>query len=196
MIATLTQPMMPKERLLTPKEFMEIVYQGTLPDMEKLELIRGRMVEKMPKNAPHEFALMMMMKLLFNLTHDKYCLRCQSSLILMDSVLEPDLALVIGPDRKYMVDHPTTADTLLVVEVSDSSLSFDLGDKLEAYALSKIREYWVVDIPNRQVHVFTQPKAGKKPGYKSRVDYGEKDTIPVVIASEHVGQLAVKEILP
>jgi Uma2 family endonuclease len=61
------------------------------------------------------------------------------------------------PDERYWSAHPTANDALLVVEVSKSSLAFDRGKKLRAYARCEVREYWIVDLVHDRVEVFRQP---------------------------------------
>ena len=70
---------------------------------------------------------------------------------------EPDLAVLIRDIDEYIDVEPTAADTVLVLEVSNSTLEFDLSDKLRQYGSQGIPEYWVVDIPNRLLHVFREP---------------------------------------
>ena len=92
--------------------------------------------------------------------------------------------------------HPGPKDLVLVVEVSDSSLGFDRGTKMAVYAAAKIVQYWIVNVNDRRVEVYTQPKGGKNPSYKLRTDYGPGDAVPVVVAGKQVGAVAVKELLP
>ena len=53
--------------------------------------------------------------------------------------------------------HPGAADISLVIEISDTSLAFDLGEKLALYKAAGIQEYWVIDLKARQVHCFVAP---------------------------------------
>jgi Uma2 family endonuclease len=183
---------MPPTRLFTPREYLEIIAAGTLKDAHKLELIQGRIVTKMSRNAPHESALRRLTRRLVAGLPESVVWQVQGSLELTDSVPEPDFFVAQGPEDRYDSRHPQASEVLLVVEVSDTSLAQDLGDKLSTYALAKIPEYWVVDIPHRQIHVFTKPKGGKKPGYKSQVTYTDSDVVPVL----DVGELKVSEVLP
>lgn len=81
-------------------------------------------------------------------------------------------------------------------EVSDATLELDRGLKLRIYASGLIPAYWIVNLVEARVEVYTQPRGGKKPTYKTRTDYGPNDTVPVVIAGKQVGTIAVKEVLP
>jgi Uma2 family endonuclease len=65
---------------------------------------------------------------------------------------EPDLALVARRDDDYWTAHPTAADTALVIEVSDTSLTFDLEAKARLYAASGIPAYWVIDVQTPCLH--------------------------------------------
>jgi Uma2 family endonuclease len=176
----------------TIDQFIKVLQSGILPETEKLELVRGRIVHKMPKNPPHEFVLVCLMSWFYKNCSEDFVVRCQLTLELVDSMVDPDLALVRGPVDRFRQSHPKGQDAALVVEVSDTSLAQDLGDKLSAYSLAKVPEYWVVDIPHRQIHVFTKPKGGKKPGYKSQVTYSDADTVPVL----DVDELKVSEVMP
>ncbi len=82
------------------------------------------------------------------------------------------------------------------MEVADSSLHEDQTTKLELYAGAKVAVYWVVNLVDRRVEVYTDPRGGKNPGYKTRTNYGLNDSVPVVIGSKKVGTIAVKELLP
>ncbi len=71
---------------------------------------------------------------------------------------EPDVALVVRREDSYQHEHPSPADVVLVIEVSESSLGIDLGRKLQLYASIGIVEYWVVDVVKRVVLIHSQPK--------------------------------------
>ncbi len=79
----------------------------------------------------------------------------QSPLPFADSAPEPDVWVVPGRFEDY-TDHPTTA--LLIVEVSDSTLNYDLTTKAELYATAGVPEYWVLDVTGRQLVVFRDPR--------------------------------------
>jgi Uma2 family endonuclease len=67
----------------------------------------------------------------------------------------PDVAVVAGPPRAH-ARHPRTA--LLVVEVADTSLVADTGDKASLYAAAGIADYWVIDVNDRRLHLFRDPQ--------------------------------------
>ena len=82
---------------------------------------------------------------------------------------EPDMAIVRGSDADYEHRIPTAADVALLVEVSGSTLKQDRGKKRTAYARGRIPVYWIVNLVNRQVEVYSRPG---KTGYKSQGSSG------------------------
>jgi Uma2 family endonuclease len=95
---------------------------------------------------------------------------------------EPDVAVTEQPATAYFDRHPGPADLVLVAEVSDSTLAFDRGNKAALYALSGVREYWVLDLKGRRLLVLRQP-AGEY--YREITAYS---------AQEHAATLARPEV--
>jgi len=88
-------------------------------------------------------------------TTRKFCnIRVQAGFSCDDNRPEPDI-FWLSP-RRYGRTRPTAADVMLLIEVSDSSLTSDLREKADVYATGGIAEYWVVDIPNQRIHVFSR----------------------------------------
>ncbi|MEM9586089.1 MAG: Uma2 family endonuclease [Planctomycetota bacterium] len=83
----------------------------------------------------------------------------QSDVVLGVSQPVPDLVWMTR--RRYLRQLPGPRDIHLVIEVADSSLAYDLGEKAELYASQKIAEYWVVDCKARQIHVHEQPTGSR-----------------------------------
>ena len=85
------------------------------------------------------------------------------------------------------------ADVAFLVEVSESTLDRDQGEKLSAYATGNIPVYWIVNLVDSQVEVYTGPCPE---GYRSRQVFNPGQTVPVVIDGIEVGRIAVADILP
>jgi Uma2 family endonuclease len=85
------------------------------------------------------------------------------------------------------------SDCVLVVEVADSSLPNDRGRKQLIYARARIPIYWIINLIDRQVEVYTTPLPD---GYQSRQDYTPGQDVPVVINGNEVGRIPVTELLP
>ena len=106
---------------------------------------------------------------------------------------EPDRCVVRGAIRDYENRHPGPDDIALVVEVADSSLAGDRQMATQVYGPAGILVYWIVNLVQRQVEVYTSP--GPQ-GYGSCVIFTEGQSIPVVIDGQPCGHLAVADILP
>ncbi len=119
----------------------------------------------------------------------------QSPLTLPDSDPEPDLAVYRGTETDY-TDHPTAAQTLLVVEVADTSLFYDTTTKAELYAEEGIAEYWVADVNAKQLLVFRDPAPVAAGGhaYRTTLALGVGDTVVPLNAPAHT--LRVSDLLP
>lgn len=116
-------------------------------------------------------------------SRDQFMIRCQLPLLVptSDGVPEPDIAVVT---RKRYTRHPLPEDVLLVVEVADSSVAMDLGEKLALYAEAGIEDHWVVNIPSRVIHVYRSPQ---RDAYQDVATYRGDDTIA---ALQHAGAVA------
>lgn len=123
---------------------------------QRVQLIEGSILEMSPQKHPHTASIDLTFWALEAAFGAGWWVRNQAPLKLSDiSEPEPDVAVVRGGPREW-TDHPTTAE--LVVEVSDTTLRFDLGKKVATYAKALIPEYWVVDLVHRQLIVHRLPK--------------------------------------
>jgi Uma2 family endonuclease len=124
---------------------------------ERIELIRGVIVEMTPQNAPHAGLIELLTHLLLPRLAGRANVRVQLPFVAgADSLPEPDLALV--PPGRHTGGHPDRA--FLVIEVADASLRFDRRDKAELYADAGVPEYWVVNIAQRLIERHSDPVAG------------------------------------
>lgn len=144
-------------RPLLRREYDELIRQGHF-EGEKIELLFGVLVRMTPIGAPHSSTVMRVTKLFWSLLPEaRASVRCQQPFAaLLDSEPEPDV--VLAPPGEYDRDHPEK--TLLVVEVSDSSLRRDRGLKARLYALAGVPEYWIVNLVDQVVEVYTEPFDG------------------------------------
>jgi len=132
------------------------------PEKQRVELIRGELRMMSPINPPHETALDRLLCWSFDHTpRDQVLIRNQNSLGLLElkSVPQPDLFWVENKD--YSEQRPTSADVFLIIEVAETSLKYDLGEKAEMYARESIADYWVVNVIDRIVEVFREPENGR-----------------------------------
>jgi Uma2 family endonuclease len=175
-------------------EYDRIVAAGALDD-ERLELIDGYMVKKMPKNPPHTWSTKVLVKALERLLIPGWTWRIEQPVrIPQYNEPEPDIAIVRGSDDDdYKHRTPGPTDVALLVEVSESTLDRDQGEKLLAYAKGNIPVYWIVNLVDGQVEIYTGPGTG---GYRSRQVFNPGEAIAVVIDGHEVGRIAVADILP
>jgi Uma2 family endonuclease len=185
-------------RRFTIAEYEQLVEQGMLGERDPYHLLNGEIRLKMPVNDPHTSTASKLEKRFWRLiTNDQHVwVEKPISFPNSNSQPQPDIAIVLGPETRYDAGKPHAADVLLVVEVSDTSLASDRGEMLELYAGGKVPEYWIVNLIDGAIEVYTNPRGGKKPGYKAKAEYRAGDSVPVVLGGKTVGQIAVSDILP
>jgi Uma2 family endonuclease len=106
---------------------------------------------------------------------------------------EPDVSVVRGDEDAYLHRHPGPGDVTLIIEVAETSLTRNRGEKRDIYARAGIPTYWVVNLVDRQLEVYSNPAGGV---YPAPTILGEHDSADLVIEGRVVGQVAVAEILP
>jgi Uma2 family endonuclease len=153
---------------------------GVLSD--RYELIDGEIISKMGQNPPHPFALGELDDWLAAVFGSRH-VRIQAPIDLRGAdpehnEPEPDIAVTRHPRHSYLNRHPTAEDLLLIVEVSDTTVRFDRITKAQLYAEGGVEEYWVLDMPGRQMFVHRRP---------GPAGYGE---VTVYSAEEQVATLA------
>jgi Uma2 family endonuclease len=167
---------------------------GHLLDDPRVELIDGYLVKKMPKNPEHSWITKEVLKALDNRLPVGWTWRTEQPVrIPAYDEPEPDVSIVRGADVDYKHRKPGPADVALLVEVSDTTLSLDRGLKCSAYAREGIPVYWIVNLVDRQVEVYTNPGPS---GYATRQDFKPGQQVPVVIAGQPCAPIPVDAILP
>jgi Uma2 family endonuclease len=180
----------------TVQQYRRMVETGILSENDMVELLEGWIVAKMTHNPPHDAAVNLTRCVIEPLLASGWHVRVQSAITTGDSEPEPDIAVVRGSLRRYVQSHPRPADIGLLIEVAETSLLEDRIDKGRLYARARIPIYWIVNIPERQVEIYTDPKGGKSPAYRRRHDYGINDKLPLVIDGQEIARIAVKSCLP
>lgn len=148
---------------------------GVFAPEARLELIEGEIVEIAPIGSRHAGAVKILNRLLGRLVGERAIVSVQDPLIIGErSVPQPDLALLRPRADSYSGAHPTPADVLLVVEIADTTLAFDIGTKVPLYARAGIPEAWVIDLQERAVRVFRDPSAN---GYRQSFTVSGDDSV-------------------
>ncbi|MDR7409879.1 MAG: Uma2 family endonuclease [Armatimonadota bacterium] len=174
------------------EEYERLVALGVLREDEPVQLVEGEIVQMSPQNAPHATAVRLVEEALRRVAGEGFDVRAQLPLALgPDSEPEPDVAVVRGGPRDYRDRHPVGEDTVLVVEVAESTWRFDRERKGRVYALAEIAEYWIVNLDRRVLEVYRSPKAG---------DYQDQSTVEgsgsVAPLFRPDARVAVADLLP
>ncbi len=160
----------------------------------RVELINGYVVNKMSQKPPQFWTVDVTEEALRASLPQGWSLRRDGPARIPDfDEPEPDLAVVRGSRENYRVRHPEPPDIALLVEVADSSLERDRGPRLSAYAQGRIPVYWIINLVDRQVEVYTDPGTST---YHCRDDFRPGQDVPVVIDGIEVGRIATANILP
>lgn len=178
-------------------QYHKMIEMGILTEDDNLELLDGYLVQKMSRNPPHDAAIQKIQKRLFRVLPPDWDLRIQSAITLSRSEPEPDLAVVRGDERRYLTNHPGPADIGLVIEVAESTLDGDRIDKGRDYGEAGIAYYWIVNLVDSQIEVYTQPSGvTAAPAFAHRQDYRMGDDVPLVLDTLAVTNISVRDLLP
>jgi Uma2 family endonuclease len=143
-------------RPLRRVEYDRLVALGTF-EGERIELIAGELRRMSPIGPPHTSTVDRLNELLVLALVGRARIRTQGSFA-AGELSEPEPDLCVLPLGDYDAAHPQVAH--LIIEVSDSSLSYDRGQKSQLYAECRVPEYWVVNLVERVVEVHRLPQAG------------------------------------
>jgi Uma2 family endonuclease len=184
--------------LMTIDRYERLVEAGVYGPKDPVFLWKGRLVEKMSKGRPHSITAIILFRILDRLLPEGWHVEMEAALrIGLDSMPEPDLMVVRGGLLDYRKHAPTARDLGIIIEVSDSSVALDRVTKLRSYAAESIPIYWIINIPNHRVEVYTDPTgSADNPSYQERREYGPEDQIPVILDGIEIGRVSVREILP
>ena len=189
----------PGHHLWTREKYERATELGLLGPDDRVELIEGEIVQKMPQNSPHSTAISLTLEALRLAFPVGFVVRPQLPLNIGSlSQPEPDLAVVAGSARDYANVQPNAEDAVLVVEISDSTLLPDRTTKAALYARAGIGEYWIVNLPERILEAYRHPlpmaDAPLGHGYRDITRLAETGTIAPITAPSF--PVAVADLLP
>jgi Uma2 family endonuclease len=148
----------PRRHSITVTEYVRMGEAHVFAHDARLELMEGEIVEMAPIGSAHA-AVVDSLDTLLREVAPRAMVRVQGPLVLGErSAPQPDVMLLRPRADRYYNSHPAAADALLVVEVSDTTLQYDLKVKRPLYARAGVPELWIVDIERRELHVFREPQ--------------------------------------
>lgn len=178
-----------QKRLITVEDYHKMAEAGILPE-RGIELINGEIFEMSPIGSRHAKAVNKLNRILGKLLGDDMIISIQNPILASDySEPEPDIAILKYREDFYANAHPKGADTMLVIEIADSSINYDLKVKLPVYAQSGVPEFWLVDLGKEEIQAFWQP-TGDRYRFSQLVAKGD-----ILTAQYFALEIAVAEIL-
>lgn len=183
-------------RKFTVDEYHRMIEAKILTEEDPVELLEGYLVLKMPRSLAHDFAIRSLTKELGRIVPDDYTLSSQCTATFDTSEPEPDFTIARGPYADYRSKHPGPADTAVAIECSASSLKRDRGDKAGIYARGGIPIYWVVNVEDRKIEVYSNPSGpSASPEYALCTEYAVGDSAPLTLDGKQVGAIAVVDVM-
>ena len=185
-----------KPHLWTQDEYYKMAELGFFHG-ERVELIEGEIVEISPMNKPHAVAISLSNSVLREIFKEEFDVRSQLPMSFSKiSEPEPDIAVVKGEIRDFIKSHPKTAE--LIIEVSDTTLSYDRNQKASLYAKNKIKDYWVLNLKDRRLEVYRRPIKDDTMlynfGYAERLILTAEDKVSPLVKPDV--EIAVADLLP
>lgn len=186
--STLTTP---APHRFTREEYHRMGKAGLFRE-ERVELLDGEIITMSPKNSPHAATVHRLWSALSRILGPAAHVRAQDPIILNDwSEPEPDIAVCQPDPYDYAREHPHASQVLLVIEVADTSLSYDRTRKVPAYAGSGIPVCWLVTLRDRRVEVLTDPDPAAR-RYRAKQITSAGEVLPLLGGQS----VAVADILP
>ena len=178
-------------------QYQKMIEAGILTIADKVELLENYVVLKMTRNAPHDGTIDLVNAALSPVVPRGWLFRSQQAVVLKDCQPEPDFAVVRGSPRSYLTRQPQAADCTLVIEVADSSILRDQRDKTCTYARAGIPTYWIVNLVDNRVEVYTLPSGPTaSPAYGALQTLVPGDGVPIVLDGVTVATVPVVDLLP
>ncbi|HBY80727.1 MAG TPA: hypothetical protein DEG47_27805, partial [Cyanobacteria bacterium UBA11148] len=145
-------------RHFTLAEYHRLGELGFFGADERVELIRGEIIQMPTKKTPHSVCNTRLIRQLILLLGEQAIARGQEPIILpADSEPQPDAVIARYRSDDYLSSHPQPADILLVIEISDSTLNYDQQTKLSLYAEDGIADYWIFNLVENHLETYCEP---------------------------------------
>lgn len=178
------------------EQYAEMIRAGIITEDDPVELLDGWLVPKMTQNPPHVLVSEQVRDVLYEAVPEGWCVYAQKPLRTATSMPEPDVMVVRGSRQQYRERLPQAEDVGLIVEVSDASLTRDRVFKKAIYAQAGIPVYWLVNLIEQRVEVYSDPTVGsvETADYSQRRDHLIDGEIPLVLDGCSVGTIPVQSL--
>ncbi|MGI9113425.1 MAG: Uma2 family endonuclease [Chthoniobacterales bacterium] len=161
----------------TVDEFDKLGEAGIFDEDDRVELLDGEIIVMSPIGSQHAGTVMRMLSAFQDQLGKRAVLDPQNPTVLDEfSEAQPDLMVLRPREDFYTTRHPVSNDILLLVEVSDTTLAYDSGPKLQKYAQCEISEVWIVNVTARQIEQFRAP-VGKQYSFSEKKERGDDISI-------------------
>lgn len=193
------QILVPNEPIwpLTVSQYHTMIETGILTEDDPVELLEGWLVYKMPKNPEHIFVARETSDALKAIVPSGWYINVQDPVTMETSEPEPDIVVIRGTRRDFSRQTPTAKDVSLLVEVSEATLGRDRGTKKRVYARSGIPIYWIINLLDNQIEVYTIPtNDGEGADYQSQQIFTVNEKVPVILDDQELGLLSVRDLMP
>lgn len=193
-VANQTQPL--SFHRFTVEQYHAMIDAGIFAGDDRCELLEGWIIDKMVQNPPHATCIVLTQAYLQSKLPSDWVLRTQLPITLATGEPEPDFLVARGPARRFLQSHPTPKETGLLIEVADSTLAIDRELKSLAYARAGVQVYWIINLIDSRIEVFTDPKGGKSPSYRQQREYSATQSVPLILDGHEIARIPVRELLP
>jgi Uma2 family endonuclease len=167
----------PQRHRITVHDYHRMAEVGVLAPDARVELIEGEIIDMAPIGKDHQSIVDQLNRVLVRAVGDSAIVRVQGSIRLGEwSEPEPDLVLLAPRSDFYRSEFALGADTLLVIEVSDTTLRYDRDDKVPLYARHGVPEVWIVDVQGETLLVYGALRDGK---YERHIALERPASMPV-----------------
>ncbi|MEH2417187.1 Uma2 family endonuclease [Nostoc sp.] len=164
----------------TIAEYHRLAQLGFFEEDERVELIKGEIIQMAAKGKPHSVCQTRLDRELYKLVGDRATLRGQQPITLSNnSEPEPDRVIAKNRDDDYLANHPSPSDILLLIEIADSFLKYDQEEKLPIYAEVGISDYWIFNLVDYYLECYNEPYQDLqgKFGYRRKLIYLPNESV-------------------
>lgn len=182
---------------LSVAEYQRILASKSLEPERRVEFLEGVIVHKSVGGLRHEGGIEKLVESIRPLLPRGWSVKTNCPFVTRESQPEPDVVVVSDKLQDADSMFPRATDVALVIEVADSTLTCDRRSKARIYARAAISSYWVLNLLDSQMEVFTNPSGPvPMPGYQEQRVYRIDDRLNVVIGMDDLGAIRVGDVIP